>query len=63
MTAAPLPTLLRVPDMARALGISAKRAYELVPELPPGAVVRLGRAIRIREDVLRAWIEAGGTSA
>lgn len=59
----PLPHLLKVPDMARVLGVSAKRGYELVPELPPGAIVRLGRAIRIREDALRAWIEAGGTTS
>lgn len=66
MTAAPttttMPVLLRVPEMARALGVSAKRGYELLTVLPAGAVVRLGRQVRVRQDALVAWIEAGGTA-
>lgn len=58
-----LPRLMKVAEVARALNCSICRAYELVPHLPAGAVVRLGRGIRIREDVLAVWIAAGGTAA
>ena len=49
--------LLTVPETARLLRISRNLAYELVArgELPS---VRLGRAIRIPRDELRAAIRA-----
>ena len=49
-------------DGAQILGIKEGRIYEMIRTglLPLGVVVHLGRQIRIDEDALRAWIQAGG---
>ena len=51
--------LLTIPDVAEVLRVRPPRAYELVREgvLP---AVRIGRQIRVSEDILRAWIARGG---
>ena len=51
--------LLTVPEVAGQLRVSVPRAYQLVRE---GVVpaVRLGRQVRIDQEVLRAWIAQGG---
>lgn len=48
--------LLRVPEAAEALGLSRAKTYQLVAggELPS---VRIGAAVRVPVDALRAWIE------
>jgi len=59
MEPTPLKKLLRVPAIADALDITTQRARELVRT---GAIkcVRVGRQVRVSEDELRAYIEAGG---
>ncbi len=49
------PLLLRVPDAARLASVGRTLAFELVArgEWPS---VRLGRAVRVPVDGLRAWI-------
>ena len=51
--------LLRIPEVAGIIRTSEGRVYELVRDnvLP---AVRLGRQLRVDEDVLREWIRAGG---
>jgi excisionase family DNA binding protein len=52
--------LLDVEEVASVLGVGRWRVYELARA---GVVphVRLGRSVRFSEDLLRAWIEAGGS--
>jgi excisionase family DNA binding protein len=48
--------LLRVPEVAKALGLSRTKVYELIAagELP---VIRLGRAVRVSVTALQKWVE------
>ncbi len=48
--------LLRVSEAAEVCGISRSQAYELAGGTWP--VVKIGKAIRIPADELRAWIKA-----
>jgi excisionase family DNA binding protein len=50
------PLLLRVPEVARLLGISRSAMYQLVAsaQVP---VVRIGRSIRVVRKGLEAWID------
>lgn len=51
--------LLTVKSVSEVLGVSEARVYDLIREgiLP---ACRLGRQVRVSEDVLREWIENGG---
>lgn len=60
---AEFPRVLTVAQMAMRLGVSTKRAYEIVPMLPAGCVCRYGKQIRILEAALKTWLENGGTAA
>ncbi len=53
--------LLVMPEVAAILRVRKGRAYELAAG---GAfpVVRLGRQVRVDEQALRAFVEAGGTA-
>jgi excisionase family DNA binding protein len=53
--------LLHMNEVARRLGVSLQRAYELGRQglLP---IVRLGRQMRVEEHRLLAWIAEGGAS-
>ena len=54
---APTPRLLlRVPEVAKALGLGRTKVYELIEtgELP---VIRLGRAVRVSVTALQKWVE------
>ena len=48
--------LLRVPEVAKALGLGRTKVYELIAagELP---VIRLGRAVRVSVRTLQKWVE------
>lgn len=48
--------LLRVPEVAKALGLGRTKVYELIAagELP---VIRLGRAVRVSVAALQKWVE------
>jgi excisionase family DNA binding protein len=50
------PLLLRVPEVARALGIARSLAYEMARDgrLP---TIHIGKAVRIPRRRLEAWIE------
>ena len=50
------PLLLRVPEVARTLGIARSLAYEMARDgrLP---TVHIGKAVRIPRRRLEAWIE------
>ncbi len=52
--------LLLAPEAAQILRITPNRLYDLMKR---GIVpcVRIGRQVRLREDELLTWIEAGGT--
>ncbi len=51
--------LLRVAEVAAILGISRRRAYELVRAgMLPG--VHLGRQVRVSDEALRRFVEKGG---
>ena len=51
--------LMKIPEMARVLDVPVDRGYALARKgiIP---VVRVGRQVRVDEDQLAAWIEAGG---
>jgi excisionase family DNA binding protein len=54
---APTPRLLlRVPEVAKVLGLGRTKVYELIAtgELP---VIRLGRAVRVSVAALQKWVE------
>ena len=55
-----IPRLMRIPRVARILGVSTARAYQLVRDgsLPS---VHLGRQVRVDADALKRWIGTGGT--
>ncbi len=55
--------LITIKQFAKTLNVRDARGYELARRLPPGVRVELGRQIRINEDRLAEWIEAGGTLA
>ncbi len=62
MALADVPSLgrcLRAQQVAALLGVSEARCYELMRTgiLPS---VRLGRQVRVHEEVLREWIRNGG---
>lgn len=48
--------LLRVPEVAKALGLGRTKVYELIAtgELP---VIRLGRAVRVSVTALQKWVD------
>ena len=48
--------LLRVPEVAKALGLGRTKVYELITtgELP---VIRLGRAVRVSVAALQKWVD------
>ena len=48
--------LLRVPEVAKALGLGRTKVYELIAtgELP---VIRLGRAVRVSVAALQKWVD------
>ena len=50
------PLLLRVPEVARSLGIARSLAYEMARDgrLP---VIHIGKAVRVPRRRLEAWIE------
>ena len=54
--------LLLVEDVAKLLKVSRRRAYEMARNgIRPA--VHLGKSVRVPEQKLRAWIEAGGARA
>ena len=60
MNTAPVRPLARVSALAKRLGVSEQRAYELARAGLVGGVVRVGRQIRVDLDLLESWIAAGG---
>ncbi len=50
------PMLLRIPEVARTLGIARTLAYEMARDgrLP---TVHIGKAVRVPRQRLEAWIE------
>ncbi|HEV8280692.1 MAG TPA: helix-turn-helix domain-containing protein [Candidatus Limnocylindrales bacterium] len=56
MTEHESPLLLRVPEVARTLGIARSLAYEMARDgrLP---TIHIGKAVRIPRQRLEAWIE------
>jgi excisionase family DNA binding protein len=55
MAAPELPMLLRIPEVARALGIARSLAYEMARDgrLP---AIHIGKAVRVPRRQLEAWI-------
>jgi excisionase family DNA binding protein len=53
------PLLLRVPEVARTLGIARSLAYEMARDgrLP---AIHIGRAVRVPRRRLEAWIDERG---
>jgi len=51
----PQRLLLRIPEVAKALGLGRSTIYELIAkgELP---VVRVGRAIRVSATTVQKWV-------
>ncbi|HJT55259.1 MAG TPA: helix-turn-helix domain-containing protein [Ktedonobacteraceae bacterium] len=48
--------LLRVPEVAKSLGLGRTKVYELIAtgELP---VIRVGRAVRVSVTALQKWVD------
>ena len=51
--------LITIDNVAHRLQVSRSRAYELV-RIGIIPSVRMGRQVRVEEDALRRWAEAGG---
>lgn len=62
---AKLPTLRRVPWLAKLLGLSRKQTYEVIQsqQVPPEIILRIGRRIIIVEEKAIDWIMRGGLGA
>jgi excisionase family DNA binding protein len=56
MASQELPLLLRIPEVARTLGIARSLAYEMARDgrLP---TIHIGTAVRVPRRRLEAWIE------
>ncbi len=54
--APPQRLLLRIPEVAKALGLGRTKIYELIDagELP---VIRVGRAVRVSVSAVQKWVE------
>ena len=59
---APLPKLLTADHLAKQLGLSRHRIYELarVGALP---TIHVGRSVRFSAQAVADWLESGGTCA
>lgn len=57
----PTPILWRVRDLAAALSTSERGIWKLISSerLPRDAVVRVGRSVRIRREIVETWIREG----
>lgn len=53
----PLPQLLTVADVAIALRTSAKAIYSMVERGQIRGIVRIGRRVLFRRDLLLLWLE------
>lgn len=53
--------LLRVPEAAALLAVSVRGLWAMIAsgKMPEDAIVRIGRNVRIRADVLQRWIAEG----
>lgn len=56
-----MPNLLKVAEFQRIARVSKTQAYNLLPMLPKGCVVRIGRQIRLDKRKLLAWLSLGGS--
>ncbi|MBI4423556.1 MAG: helix-turn-helix domain-containing protein [Elusimicrobia bacterium] len=59
------PRLLSVPELCRYLSMPRRTVYGYVARgrFPPGAVRRIGRALRFEKTAIDAWVSAQPTSA
>ena len=57
----PAPLLWRVRDLAAALSTSERGIWKMISSgrLPREAVVRVGRSVRIRREIVERWIASG----
>ncbi len=55
----PLPTLITVQEFAKVMHVTRAVAYAIVDNMPPGVKVKFGGRVRVNQDRLREWIEAG----
>lgn len=54
--------LVTIPQVAKLLGVSVQRAYELARcGIIPS--VRMGRQVRVDLDCLEEWVRSGGTNS
>jgi len=53
-----LPQLWDAAQLGAWGGWPAKQSYEVAPQLPRGCVIRFGRRLRFRVDLLRGWLES-----
>lgn len=53
--------LLRVPAAAALLAVSTRGLWSMIAsgKMPPESIVRIGRNVRVRADVLQRWIAEG----
>lgn len=57
-----MPSLLKVAEFQKIARVSKTQAYNLLPLLPKGCVVRIGHQIRLDKKKLSAWLSIGGSS-
>lgn len=57
----PEAALWCVDDLAAVMRVSSRTVWKWIASdrLPEGAVVRLGRSVRIRREVVERWIASG----
>lgn len=61
LRAVPADGLWDIPQACRWLSLSEQALRTMLRrnQLPPEAIVRIGRRIRLRSDVIRAWVKGG----
>lgn len=52
--------LLKVPEVARRLGISVSAVYEAARQNRIGGLVRVGRCVRFDSERFEDWLDKGG---
>ena len=54
-----IESLLRVPDVAKLLGVSSRRVWQLIATQGTPPVVKIGRSTRLRASEVNDWIKLG----
>lgn len=55
-----IPRLVDAEEIADVFGVPRQQVHQMIRDQQLPGIVKLGRRVRVREDKLREFIEAGG---